>query len=53
MASLENRGNGSWRVVISAGYDVLRSDADTIQDCIRRADARLYEDKARKQIRVK
>ena len=34
---------------ISAGYDVLRGDPDTIQDCIRRADRKLYEEKARKR----
>lgn len=33
---------------ISAGYEVLRGDADTIQDCIERADRKLYEEKARR-----
>ena len=33
---------------ISAGYEVLRGDADTIQDCIERSDRKLYEEKARR-----
>ena len=33
---------------ISAGYEVLRGDADTIQACIERADRKLYEEKARR-----
>ena len=33
---------------ISAGYDVLNDGEDTILDCIRRADKKLYEDKAKR-----
>ena len=33
---------------ISAGYEMLRGDADTIQACIERADRKLYEEKARR-----
>lgn len=32
---------------VSAGYEVLCGEADTIQDCIRRADRKLYEEKAK------
>ena len=42
------KDNRAYPLSISAGYDVLRDNADTIQDCIRRADKRLYEEKAKR-----
>ena len=40
------KDNCAYPLSISAGYDVLRDAPDTIQDCIRRADQKLYEEKA-------
>ena len=36
---------------VSAGYDVLTDGRDTIQDCIERADRKLYLDKAYRKIK--
>ncbi len=34
-----------YELSLSAGYDELKEDGDSIQECIRRADAKLYQDK--------
>ena len=47
-AGIRNSGS-AYPLSISAGYDVLRGEGDTIQDCMRRADQKLYEEKARKK----
>ncbi len=41
------RGERAFPLSVSAGYDALKDIHDTIQDCIVRADAKLYEDKKR------
>ncbi len=42
-----DRGERAFPLSVSAGYDALKDIHDTIQDCIVRADAKLYEDKKR------
>lgn len=42
-----DRNEGMFPLSVSAGYDTLCDIHDTIQDCIIRADSKLYEDKKR------
>lgn len=36
-----------YTISIGAGYDEIKHDCDTVQQCMQRADAKLYDDKAR------
>ena len=40
-----NREKGQYPLSVSAGYDILSDTDDSIQDCIIRADQKLYQDK--------
>ena len=44
-----DRAEAPWPLSVSAGYDALAGAGDTIQSCIRRADEKLYQDKARRR----
>ena len=46
-------GGIPYLLFVSAGYDELRNDRDSIQSCIQRADEKLYEDKKGRKLRAK
>ncbi len=42
-------GDAPYSLSVSVGYDELTEGRDSVQDCIRRADERLYQDKAQRR----
>ena len=43
------RAKGAYTVAISAGYDQLNEEKDSLQECIVRADEKLYQDKEQRR----
>ena len=46
----QNVGESAYPLSVSAGYDALTSEQDSIQSCIRRADKKLYLDKDHRKL---
>ncbi len=46
-------GDIPYLIFVSAGYDALREQPDTVQSCIQRADEKLYQDKKYRKLHAK